>query len=132
MLYPCVGSERYIESSSFFFFSVSGLHAGVVVRRARVGEVGGVLADGVVVGVVDDPQLAHHLAPYRGLNCPVVDVAVLPLPLQPLDVQDLGAEPVEDDADVLDGEVALLVDRQLVDQEQELAGGRPLLTLQIH
>ena len=88
------------------------------------------LADGVVVGVVDDPQLPHHLAPYRGLNRPVVDVTVLALPLQPLHVQDFRAEPVEDDADVLYGQVALLVDRKLVDEQQELGGGRPLLTLQ--
>ena len=95
----------------------------------QVGPVGGVLADGVVVGVVDDAQLPHDFTPDGGLDRPVVDVAVLLLAVQLLHVEDLTAQPVEDDADVLDGEVMLLLGGQLVHQQQKLDPGHALVTL---
>ena len=73
-------------------------------------QVAGVFTDGVVVGVVDDAQLSHNVPPDGGLYCPVVDVAVLLVPGELLHINDLGAEPVQDDPDVLDAEMMLLVD----------------------
>ena len=68
------------------------------------------LTDGVVVGVVYHPQLPHHLPPDGRLYCPVVHVTLLLLPVELLHIEDLGAETVEDDANVFDGEMSLLVD----------------------
>ena len=82
-----------------------------------------VFTDRVVVGVVDHPQLSHNVPSDGGLDSPVVDVAVLLVTRQLLHVHDLGAEPVQDDANVLDGEVVFLVYRELVHQQEELATG---------
>ena len=79
--------------------------------------------DGVVVGVVDDPQLSHDITPDGGLDSPVVDVTLLFVSRQLLHINDLGAQPVQDDPDVLDAEMMFLVDRELVDQEEKLATG---------
>ena len=48
-----------------------------------------------------------------------MSVPSLHLPLQSLNVDDFGAESLQDDADVLDGEVGLLVGAQLVNLEAE-------------
>ena len=77
--------------------------------RGRVGNVIRVLTDGVVIRVVDDAELSHHLAPDGGFDCPVVHLVVLLLALKLLNVEDLAAEPLQDDTDVLDGEMVLLV-----------------------
>ena len=82
--------------------------------------------DGVVVGVVDHPQLPHHLPPNGRFYRPVVHFTVLLLPVQLLHVEDLGGQPVEDDPNVFDAEVVLLVDRELVDQQEELVGSNRL------
>ena len=79
--------------------------------------------DGVVVGVVDDPQLSHDVTPDGGLDSPVVDVTLLLVAGQLLHINDLGAQPVQDDPNVLDAEMMFLVDRELVDQEEKLATG---------
>ena len=79
--------------------------------------------DGVVVGVVDDPQLSHDVTPDGGLDSPVVDVTLLLVTRQLLYINDLGAKPVQDDPNVLDAEMMFLVDRELVDEEEELATG---------
>ena len=86
-------------------------------------QVTGVFTDGVVVGVVDDPQLSHDVTPDGGLDSPVVDVTLLFVSRQLLHINDLGAQPVQDDPDVLDAEMMFLVDRELVDQEEKLATG---------
>ena len=52
----------------------------VFTRRGGTGQflqVTGVFTDGVVVGVVDDPQLPHDVTPDGGLDSPVVDVTLL-------------------------------------------------------
>lgn len=91
------------------------LHAALVLLL-----VARMLGNGVIVAVVDDAQLAEHVAPDRGLDRPVVAVVALALPIEALHVEDLGAEPLEDDADVLDAQMLLLVDAELVDEQQEL------------
>lgn len=60
-------------------------------------------------------------------NGPVVAVVAFALAVQSLDVQYLGAEPLQYNADVLDAEVPFLVDAQLIDQQQELLGGDGLV-----
>ena len=98
----------------------------VVTGRGGAGQllqVTGVFTDGVVVGVVDDPQLSHDVTPDGGLDSPVVDVTLLLVSRQLLHINDLGAQPVQDDPDVLDAEMMFLVDRELVDQEEKLATG---------
>ena len=92
----------------------------------------GVLADGVVARVVYHAQLAHRLTADRSLfkqmelcmfdqqmatcaTCldgPVVGGALC-VPLESLDVDDLGGEALEDDADVLDRQVRRLLHRHL-------------------
>ena len=89
-------------------------------RLWKLLQVAGVFTDGVVVGVVDHPQLPHHLPPNGRFYRPVVHFTVLLLPVQLLHVEDLGGQPVEDDPNVFDAEVVLLVDRELVDQQEEL------------
>ena len=73
-------------------------------------QVAGVFTDGVVVGVVDDPQLSHDVTPDGGLDSPVVNVTLLFVSRQLLHINDLGAQPVQDDPDVLDAEMVFLVD----------------------
>ena len=88
--------------------------------RGRTGQflqVTGVFTDGVVVGVVDDPQLSHDVTPDGGLDSPVVNVTLLFVSRQLLHINDLGAQPVQDDPDVLDAEMMFLVYRELVDQQ---------------
>ena len=82
-----------------------------------------VLADGVVVAVVNHTQFPHHVTSDRGLYRPVVCVVrSLNFAFEPFHVDDLGAQPVEDDSDVLDGQVMVLIDGQLVHQQQKLDG----------
>lgn len=85
------------------------------------------LGDRVVVPVIDHPELPQDIAPDDSLYRPIVALLALALAVQSLDVEDLGAEPLEDDADVFDAEVVLLVDRQLVDQQQEFLRGHDLV-----
>ena len=86
-------------------------------------QVTGVFTDGVVVGVVDHSQLPHDVTPDGGLDSPVVNVTLLFVSRQLLHINDLGAEPVQDDPDVLDAEMVFLVDWELVDQQEKLATG---------
>ena len=79
-------------------------------RLGQLLQVAGVLADAVVVAVVDDAELPHHLAADGRLYCPVVHVTLFLLTVELLHIEDLGAETVEDDANVFDGEMSLLVD----------------------
>jgi len=107
----------------------------VFTGRGGAGEllqVTGVFTDGVVVGVVDDPQLSHDVTPDGGLDSPVVDVTLLLVAGQLLHINDLGAQPVQDDPDVLDAEVVFLVDGELVDQEEKLATGGSVALLALN
>ena len=89
-------------------------------RLWKLLQVARVFTDGVVVGIVDHPQLPHHLPPNGRFYRPVVHFTVLLLPVQLLHVEDLGGEPVQDDPNVFDAEVVLLVDRELVHQQEKL------------
>lgn len=89
---------------------------GLVGRLLVLVPVAGVLADRVVVPVVDDAQLAQRVAPDRRLYRPVVAVVRLGLPVEPFHVKNFGTESLENDPDVFNSEVPLLIDAQLVDQ----------------
>ena len=86
------------------------------------------LANGVVIAVVNHPKFSHGLSPNGGLNGPIMRVAGLHLPLQHSHVNDLGTQAVQDDANVLDGQVGRLFKGQLINQQQELVR-RPRLVI---
>lgn len=76
----------------------------------------------------DSECLLHSLSLARSyLDSPVVAVVALALAVQSLHVEDLGAEPLEDDADVLDAQMPFLIHAQLIDEQEELFGGDGLV-----
>lgn len=87
------------------------------------------LRDRVVIPVIDYPELPQDIASDDRLDRPVVALLALALAIQPLNVEDLGAESLQYNADVLDAKVVLLIDRQLIDQKQKLLRSHPELVL---
>lgn len=85
------------------------------------------LGDRVVIPVIDHPELPQNIAPDDGLYRPIVALLALALAIQSLDVEDFGAESLQNDPDVLDAEVMLLIDRQLVNQQQKFLRGHDLI-----
>lgn len=85
------------------------------------------LGDRVVIPVVNYPELPQDIAPDDRLDRPIVALLALALAIQPLDVEDLGTESLQNDADVLDAKMMLLIDRQLVDQQQKLLRSHDLV-----
>lgn len=78
------------------------------------------LGYGVVVSVVDDAELAQHIAADGRFDGPVVAVVALAFAVEPFHVENLGTEALEDDANVLNAQVLFLIDAQLVDEQEEL------------
>ena len=118
-------------------FSQSGLARSALLRkiyftssiREPLGKIETwMLANGVVIAVVNHPKFSHGLSPNGGLNGPIMRVAGLHLPLQHSHVNDLGTQAVQDDANVLDGQVGRLFKGQLINQQQELVR-RPRLVI---
>jgi hypothetical protein len=83
----------------------------VVANVVHVSTVTRMLRDGVVVVVVDDAELAHHVAANGGLQGPVVSVGALRRSVETFDVDDLRVETLQDDAEVLDAKVVRLFHR---------------------
>lgn len=85
------------------------------------------LANGIVIAVVNHPKFSHGLSPNGGLNGPIMRVRGLHLPLKASHVNNLRTQPVQDDANVLDGQMGRLFKGQLIYQKQELVRGPRLV-----
>ena len=60
------------------------------------------LANSVVIAIVDNAELSHDLSTNCSLNGPIMRIAGLDLPIQHVNINDLGTQPVQDDPNVLD------------------------------
>ena len=65
----------------------------------------GMLANSVVIAIVDNAELSHDLSTNGSLNGPIMRIAGLDLPLQHAHIDDLGTQPVQDDPNVFDWQV---------------------------
>ena len=72
------------------------------------------LTDGVIIAIVNHTEFSHDVSTNSCFYGPIVYVTIFLFPVQFFYIKYLGTESVENDANVLDGEMVLLVYRQLV------------------